>query len=222
MIAIEVPLKRRSLSTGLFLARRLRKQKSMSIFEEDVAMPRELEGADHHHDHRTRKSIEESNQETNKLCSRRQHINKRVRSLDDTLVVADIQKLYEDRSCKSWSGGKGGLSERKLYTTIRLESLLGGGTGNGGLGAVVVVVVVSGHASRGLSVAADPRATFAVLGDKNSISYGNKRAREDKQGILTSRRGCDHRPCAGVHLQPWPGLCRLETRTSQSVFTCEQ
>lgn len=68
--------------------------------------------------------------------------------------------------------------KKKLYAGIRLESLLGGGTGNGGLSAVVVVVVVTGHASVCLSVGPDPRASFAVLGDKSSISYGNEYARK--------------------------------------------
>lgn len=61
---------------------------------------------------------------------------------------------------------------------MRLESLLGGGTGNGSLSTVVVVVVVSGHASRGLSVAANTRRPFAGNGVKNSVSYGNEYARK--------------------------------------------
>jgi hypothetical protein len=38
---------------------------------------------------------EQADQVAEKLCSRRQHINKRVRSLDDTLVVADIQNYMK-------------------------------------------------------------------------------------------------------------------------------
>jgi hypothetical protein len=103
---------------------------------------------------------EQADQVAEKLCSRRQHINKRVRSLDDTLVVAD-SKLYEDRSFSTWSGrGGGGLSERKLYTTMRLESLLGGGTGNGGLGTVVVLAVVC------LTVGTNSGGSFIVGADE--------------------------------------------------------
>jgi hypothetical protein len=39
-----------------------------------------------------------------------------------------------------------GLSERNLYTTMRLEGLLGGSAGNGSLGTVVAVVSIVGLA----------------------------------------------------------------------------
>jgi hypothetical protein len=64
------------------------------------------------------------------------------------------------------------LSERKLYTTMRLESLLDGRGSTGSAGSVVVVVV-----SIGSAVAAHPRASVADYGDKNSVSYGNECAR---------------------------------------------
>lgn len=133
----------------------------MSIFEDDVDRRGSPTGQpSYHNNYRSNGHIRQPSQEVDRLSSRRQHINKRVRSLDDTLVVAD-SKLYEDRSFSTWSGrGGGGLSERKLYTTMRLESLLGGGTGNGGLGTVVVLAVVC------LTVGTNSGGSFIVGADE--------------------------------------------------------